>query len=101
MAEDGRAAARHEFLVWQGSSLPKLIGLVCALVALAASILSKVDAGPALLRSAIAYFAGSLLTQAWYVFFATRIANVDEIDLSRYSEPSGSSRRDADKQEAA
>lgn len=57
----------------KGPALPKLIGLLCALVALAACVLAKVDPGPSALRALIAFAVGSLLTQAWYAFIATRL----------------------------
>ncbi len=59
--------------------MPKLIGLLCALISLAASVLGQVEPGTALLRAGIAFIAGSLLTQAWYVFIATRVTTVDQL----------------------
>lgn len=53
--------------------MPRLIGLLCALVALAACVLSGVSPGDSLLRAALAFVVGLLATQVWYVFFATRI----------------------------
>ncbi|MBV6503882.1 MAG: hypothetical protein AKCLJLPJ_01976 [Fimbriimonadales bacterium] len=59
--------------------MPKLIGLCCALVALAGGIVAHVEPGTALLRAAIAFVAGSLLTQFWYVFLAARITSATEL----------------------
>lgn len=53
--------------------MPRLIGLLCALVALAACVISGVAPGDSLLRAALAFVVGLLATQIWYVFFATRI----------------------------
>jgi hypothetical protein len=58
--------------------MPRLIGLLCAFVALSAGILSQVELTTALLRAAIGFLAGSLLTQVWYVFFAARISHPHE-----------------------
>lgn len=62
------------------AALPKLIGLICCLVALAASIIAKVDPASALIRAVASFFAGSLLTQIWYVFFATQVARPSDIE---------------------
>jgi len=56
-----------------GEEMPRLIGLLCSLVALTACVLSGVGPGDSLLRAALAFVVGLLATQVWYVFFATRI----------------------------
>ncbi|GIV01769.1 MAG: hypothetical protein D6724_00800 [Armatimonadetes bacterium] len=53
--------------------MPKLIGLLCALVALAACVLSGVEPLTSVLRAVLAFVVGMVGTQIWYVFFATRI----------------------------
>lgn len=53
--------------------MPRLIGLLCALVALASCVISGVSPADSLLRAALAFVVGLLATQVWYVFFATRI----------------------------
>jgi len=53
--------------------VPKLIGLLCALVALAACVVSGVEPWTSLLRAFVAFVVGMVGTQIWYVFFATRI----------------------------
>jgi hypothetical protein len=77
-----------------GSALPKLIGLLCALCSLAASVLGKVEPGTALIRAAIAFAIGSLLTQAWYVFIATRITTVDELVATSDKETTANDQED-------
>ena len=54
--------------------MPRVIGLICCLVALAASILAKADPLSAITRGLLAFVAGSFLTQIWYVFFATQVS---------------------------
>lgn len=56
--------------------LPRLIGLVCALVALSASILGNAETWTSLLRAAVAFAIGSILTQVWYALFAVRITTL-------------------------
>lgn len=53
--------------------MPKLIGGIAALVALAAGILAHVDPVATVQRAALAFILGSLATQVWYVFFTVRI----------------------------
>ncbi|MCH8273748.1 MAG: hypothetical protein IH851_03075 [Armatimonadetes bacterium] len=53
--------------------MPKLIGLMCALAALAAGVIAKTDPATAIMRALIAFIAGTMLTQVWYVFFAARV----------------------------
>jgi|GEM_PF-3881774 len=59
----------------RGQFLPKLIGLLCALVALAACVLAKVDPAVSLLRALLAFIAGSMVTKAWYVLIAARVTD--------------------------
>lgn len=68
-------AGANPFFPQGGAAVPKLIGLVCALVALAASVLASVDIAGALIRAVLAFLAGWVLTQVWYVFFATQVAS--------------------------
>lgn len=60
--------------------MPKVVGLICALVALAASILAKAEPGTSAIRALLAFVAGSFLTQIWYVFFATQVAKPSDQD---------------------
>lgn len=53
--------------------MPKLIGGILALVALAAGSLGGVDPLYCVLRGIIAYFVGVVATQVWYVFFTIRV----------------------------
>jgi hypothetical protein len=53
--------------------MPRLVGGLAALVALAAGILSHVDPVTSVLRALLAFIVGSIATQLWYVFFATRV----------------------------
>lgn len=92
MIGDGSNLARQH--VSGGSALPKLIGLLCALCSLAASVLGKVEPGTALLRAAIAFAIGSLLTQAWYVFIATRITTIDELVATSEEESASNDQED-------
>ena len=55
------------------ATLPRLIGLVCALVALSASILGNAETWTSLLRAAAAFAIGSILTQIWYAIFAVKV----------------------------
>lgn len=79
----------------KGPALPKLIGLLCALVALAACVIAKVDAGPAALRALIAFSVGSLLTQAWYAFIATRMVTSKRAEPADEEEFQGQENRAA------
>jgi hypothetical protein len=54
--------------------MPKVIGLLCCLVSLAASVLAKSEPASAAVRAGLAFIAGRFLTQIWYVFFATQMA---------------------------
>lgn len=62
--------------------MPKLVGGLAALLALAGGILAKVEPFTCLGRSALAFILGWLLTQLWYVFFTIRVqpgnANTEE-----------------------
>lgn len=53
--------------------MPKVIGLCCALVALASAVIGQVGTPAALTRAAGAFFIGLFLTQAWYAFLAPRL----------------------------
>jgi hypothetical protein len=53
--------------------MPKLVGGLAALVALAGGILANVDPFACLGRSALAFLLGWMLTQLWYVFFTIRV----------------------------
>jgi len=53
--------------------LPKVIGGLLALIALAASTLAQVDPWTTLFRGFVAYAVGGFLTQLWYVFFTVRV----------------------------
>ena len=44
-----------------------------AFIALAASILAKVDPADIILRAVIAYVTGLVMTQLWYIFFTIRV----------------------------
>jgi hypothetical protein len=50
-----------------------LIGGLAALVALAAGILASVEPVTIVLRAALAFMLGAILTQMWYVFFTVRV----------------------------
>lgn len=60
-----------------GDRMPKLIGLICALVALAACVIQKADPTASILRALAAFMAGSLLTKAWYALLAARLVQQD------------------------
>lgn len=60
--------------------MPRLIGGIAALVALAVGILSSVDPIECIVRAALAFLLGSLATQVWYVFFTVRVSHM-EIEL--------------------
>lgn len=53
--------------------MPKVIGGLAALVALAAGLLSEVDPATCLTRGAGSFLVGWFGTQCWYVFFAARV----------------------------
>ena len=53
--------------------MPKLVGGLAALVALAGGILAHVEPITCIARSALAFILGWLLTQLWYVFFTIRV----------------------------
>lgn len=53
--------------------MPKLVGGLAALLALAGGILSSVEPYTCLIRAALAFLLGWLLTQLWYVFFTIRV----------------------------
>ena len=53
--------------------MPKLVGGLAALVALAGGILANVDPVTSLTRSFLAFLLGWMLTQLWYVFFTIRV----------------------------
>lgn len=53
--------------------MPKLVGGLAALLALAGGILAQVDPITSLSRGALAFLLGWLLTQIWYVFFTIRV----------------------------
>jgi hypothetical protein len=61
--------------------MPKLVGGLLALLALGASILSRVDPLECLLRAAIAYVIGYIATAAWYVFFTVRAGPPEDLAL--------------------
>ena len=52
--------------------MPKLVGGLAALVALAAGILAHVDPMATLWRATLAFFLGWAGTQVWYVFFTVQ-----------------------------
>jgi len=52
--------------------MPKVVGGLTALVALAAGIFSRVDPLDCLWRAAVAFALGVIATQIWYVFFTIR-----------------------------
>jgi hypothetical protein len=52
--------------------MPKVVGGLAALVALAAGILSRVAPLDCLWRAAVAFAVGVIATQMWYVFFTIR-----------------------------
>jgi hypothetical protein len=54
--------------------MPKVIGGLLALIALATSTVTGADAFTTLTRGAIAYFVGMFLASLWYVFFTIRVA---------------------------
>lgn len=56
--------------------MPKLIGAIAALVALATGILNSVDPIECVTRAGLAFVLGILATQVWYVFFTVRVSNV-------------------------
>lgn len=53
--------------------MPKLVGGLAALVALAAGILGSVEPVTTIGRAALAFLLGSLGTSLWYVFFTVRV----------------------------
>ena len=53
--------------------MPKVVGGLAALAALAAGILAQVDPVTCLMRAGLAFLLGFVGTQAWYVFFTVRI----------------------------
>lgn len=54
-------------------AVPKLVGGMSALVALAAGILAKVEPVTCVSRAGLAFLLGFVATQVWYVFFTVRI----------------------------
>lgn len=60
---------------------------MCALAAIAASVIAKADPITTLVRAMIAFIVGSVLTKAWYVFLAARVAD-EELSFEEISEPS-------------
>lgn len=54
-------------------AVPKLVGGLSALVALAAGILAKVEPVTCVSRAGLAFLLGFVATQVWYVFFTVRI----------------------------
>lgn len=59
--------------------MPKVVGGLAALVALAAGILGQVDPLDSLVRALLAFILGLIGTQAWYVFFATRADSPEKL----------------------
>jgi hypothetical protein len=53
--------------------VPKVIGGIAALVALAAAILARVDPLTGIWRAGLVFLLGWALTQVWYVFFTVRV----------------------------
>ena len=54
-------------------AVPKLVGGMSALVALAAGILAKVEPVTCVTRAGLAFLLGFIATQVWYVFFTVRV----------------------------
>lgn len=54
-------------------AVPKLVGGLSALVALAAGILARVEPVTCVSRAGLAFLLGFVATQVWYVFFTVRI----------------------------
>lgn len=57
--------------------MPKVIGGLAALVALAGGILARVDPLTSLWRAGLVFLLGWVLTQVWYVFFTVRVHPTD------------------------
>lgn len=53
--------------------MPKLVGALAALVALAGGILGGVEPVTVLWRASLAFMLGWLLTLLWYVFFTVQV----------------------------
>lgn len=68
--------------------MPKLVGALCALAALVAGILAKVDPVTCLWRAFLAYVVGLWATQLWYVFFTIRVQKLSELEEESEGEAS-------------
>jgi hypothetical protein len=53
--------------------LPKVIGGLAALIAIAGGIIAHVDPVTSLWRAGLVFLLGWVLTQVWYVFFTVRV----------------------------
>jgi hypothetical protein len=67
----------ESFSLWgptfEDCNMPKLIGGIAALVALAGGILNSVEPVTIVMRAGLAFLLGAILTQVWYVFFTVRV----------------------------
>ncbi len=53
--------------------MPKAVGGIAAMVALAAGILYKVEPVTTVIRAGLAFLLGWAATHVWYVFFTVRV----------------------------
>ena len=74
-------------------AVPKLIGGMSALVALAAGILAKVEPVTCVMRAGLAFLLGLVATQVWYVFFTVRVHHGHE--ESRETHRASEAKKDA------
>ena len=67
--------------------MPKVIGLLCALFALAAAVIGEVATPIALARAAIAFILGVFLAQMWYALLAPRLIERADAGKNADKEP--------------
>ena len=67
--------------------MPKVIGLLCALIALAAAVIGDVAAPLALARAAAAFIIGLFLAQIWYALLAPRLIERPDAGKNADKEP--------------
>lgn len=66
--------------------MPKVVGGLMAIFALAASMFAGVGPMDCLLRGVVAFITGSLLTQFWYIYFTIRVQKGEQVKQASSSE---------------
>lgn len=69
--------------------MPKLVGGLAALIALAAGILSHVEPYTCLIRGLLAFLLGWAVTNVWYVFFTIRVQPVEHPPRKHHAHSEG------------